>query len=154
MKDKDLSKKMSLDIDEMEEGLLEISKQFLNPSSFYYSPGQVISSEDAIVLLGRELNDSQLERARQNDPNFQNIGINPILIDSKKPEDSKIYLSTMIEQDYFKLSFNNKKTIDTVAIGFGMNPNYFYTENKKLAITKEEKVNYANNYRFRWYYMF
>ena len=132
------------DLDEMEEGLIKITKKYLDTNSFYYSPGQVITSEDALVLLGRELTDKELVDARKVDPNFENIGINPILVNAKKPEDSKVYLSTMIEQDYFRIGSGNKKEIDTIAIGFGMNQVYELPNGKRISITNAEQMEYAN----------
>lgn len=138
----------NMDLDAMEEGLQDIVGTYIDPSDYIYSPGQVITSEEAEMLVGRELTEAQYTEALKVDPEAQNIGLNPPLADGANPKDSKTYVNTIIEQDYYKVNEDGTQTIDTIAIGFGINPIYTYTVDEKeesIEIPMEELNEYANN---------
>ena len=135
----------SLDIDAMETGLMDISKNYASPSEFIYQPGQIITEEDAYALLEREYTDEQYEEILSEDDEAVNIGLNPPLESDANPEDSKIYATTIIEQNYGTLE-NDEFQLDTIAIGIGIPYVYTYGEDdalEEMEITRDEIVDYA-----------
>ncbi len=139
-----------LDLDIMEQGLMDISKDFIKPSkSILYQAGQYLSIDDTRQLLGRELTEEQVATQVEKGVEVNNVGLNPSLVDAEKPEESKIYVNTLIEQDYYTLSGDGEEQIDTIAIGFGINPQYTYTVDGKettMDIDQDELIDYAYPY--------
>lgn len=139
----------NLDLENMEVGLMNISKEFASPTEFLYQAGQVLSYEDAQMLLGRELTDEQYKKKLKSDEDYLNIGINPALNDGASEEDAKIYATSIIEQDYYTLDSDGNKVIDTIAIGFGINPHYEYQdgkETKTMDISDQELEEFGYSY--------
>ncbi len=139
----------NLDLENMEVGLMDISKQYASPTDNLYQAGQIISVEDANMLLDREQTDTQLEKKIKADEDYKNIGINPILEDKMTEEDAKVYATTIIEQDYYTLDSSGNKNINTISIGFGINPNYEYEidgETKKIDISDSELIEFGYSY--------
>ncbi len=140
----------NLDLDAMETGLMEISKEYADPDTYIYQPGTIITSDEAQSLVGREYTSEQFVDVLELDADAQNIGLNMPLEDGADPEDNKIYVNTIIEQDYFTYDENNEKVIDKVAIGFGMDPTYTYEDENgdevTVEIKDEELLEFANSY--------
>ncbi len=129
-----------LDVNEMEKGLVDIAKNFLEPENYIYSPGQVISAEEGTALVNREYSDEQLQEILLYDPNYVNVGINPILKDGDDPSDYKVYGETIIEQNYYNYNELGEKEMEIIAIGFGINPKYSYeTKDGEVVIEITEK---------------
>ncbi len=112
-----------IDYDNMEEELLNISKEYLNTNSYFYEPGQILDVEDAKVLLGRESDENPR-------------GINPPK--SKDINDSAFYINTIIEHDFYEYDEKGNKQLKAVAFGFGIDPKY--QEGKKEAEISDEKI--------------
>lgn len=140
----------TLDLDAMETGLMDISKEYANPDKYIYQPGTIVSSDEATYLVDREKTSDQFAEKVKYNPDFVNIGLNMPLAPGDKEAENKIYVNTIIEQDYFTYDENNNKVIDKVAIGFGMDPTYTYTnekgEEKTIEIKDKELVEFANSY--------
>ncbi len=137
----------NVDLENMEIGLMNISKSFADPSTYIYQAGQVITYEDAEYLLNRQLDEDQYAKALKKDDEYKNIGVNPILADDGDPAESKIYANTIIEQDYYTLDGNGNRVIDTISIAFGINPNYTYTDSdgneKVIELEEDELINFG-----------
>lgn len=139
-----------LDLDAMETGLMNISKEYADPDKYIYQPGTIISSDEATYLTGPEYTADEFAEITKSDTSAQNIGLNMPLDDGNYTEDTKQYVNTIVEQDYFTYDEDNNKQIDKVAIGFGMDPTYNYTDSKgkehTVDITDEELNEFANSY--------
>lgn len=138
----------NMSLDSMEEGLQDIVATYLDPADYVYSPGQVITAEEAQMLVGRELTEEQFNEVLKSYPEAENIGLNPVLKDGANPAESKTYVNTIIEQDYYAINADGTKTLDTIAIGFGIDPIYEYTykgEEYEVEISMDELNEYANN---------
>ncbi len=139
----------NLDVNEMEIGLIEIAKNYLKPEDYIYSPGQVISAEEGMSLVNREYNDEQFQEILLYNPNYVNVGVNPILKEGDDPGEFKIYVETIVEQNYYNYNEAGEKEMEIIAIGFGINPQYSY-ETKDgevvIEITEKELDEYAISY--------
>ena len=139
----------NLDLDSMEKGLSELSKKYVSPKDFLYQPGQAISSDEGVSLLERRYTDSQMQSVLLYKPTAQNIGLNPVLEDGADPDGAKIYVQSIIEQNYFKFDENGNKVVDTVSIGFSFDPTYTYSNNgveETILIEDTELNEYANSF--------
>lgn len=110
---------------DMEQGLMEISKNYVDTQNNIYSPGSVLTVEDANNLLNRVSKETP-------------DGLNPA--ESSNPKESPIYVNTLIEQDYFSYDENNEKKINTIAIGAGIDPSYKYDEQKDPYEISDEEI--------------
>ncbi len=139
-----------LDLDAMETGLMSISKEYADPDKYIYQPGTLISSDEATYLTGPEYSADEFAEITKNDTSAQNIGLNMPLDNGNYTDDTKQYVNTIVEQDYFTYDDDNNKQIDKVAIGFGMDPTYNYTDSKGVEhtvdISDDELVEFANSY--------
>ncbi len=140
----------TLDLDAMETGLMEIAKKYANPDKYIYQPGTIITSDEAYYLVDREYTADQFVEVLKTDTDAENIGLNMPLDDGADPAENKIYVNTIIEQDYFTYDEDENKVIDKVAIGFGMDPTYTYTNTEGEEVTDEisdeELTEFANSY--------
>ncbi len=149
-----------LDLDEMETGLMNISKDYASTKKYIYQPGTIITSDEAYLLVGREFTSGQYQKYLELNPNAENIGLNLPLESRKSGEsaadyderqkDNKIYVNTIIEQDYFTYDDAGNKKIEKVAIGFGMDPTYTYKDANGKVVTinieNKELNEFANSY--------
>ncbi len=149
-----------LDLDQMETGLMDISKKYASVDQYIYQPGTIITGDEANLLVGREMTNDQFEIHKKTNPNDQNIGLNLPLESQKSGEsnadfekrqkETKIYVNTIIEQDYFTYDEKGNKKIEKIAIGFGMDPTYTYkdAEGKEHTVEiKDQELNdFANSY--------
>jgi protein involved in sex pheromone biosynthesis len=100
-----------LDIDEMEQGLMRHSKEYFDPSKYYFEEGQYLDSETVYNWITE---------------------LNPKV---KKGSDVKVYrknpryLSHILEQNYLKRTENNTVELVGVSIGIALKSQYrFQTE--------------------------
>lgn len=126
-----------LDLDQMEMGLVNITKNYVDTGSNYYVPGQVLTEQEGNYLLQRTLTTEQLAAKEEEDYEYQNIGLNPVLKDEKNPEASKVYVSTIIEQDYGKYN-NDQFELDTISIGIGIDTTYEFKKDGKTQTVQIE----------------
>lgn len=121
-----------LNFNDMETGLMELAKKYIDVNKNIYSPGKVLTPEDVNGLLARTGAD------------FPD-GLNPKL--TSKPSESPLYINTIVEQDYFTYDENKGKKINTIAIGAGIDRTYEYDENKDPhKITDDEIINFITPY--------
>ncbi len=120
-----------IDYDLMETELLEITKEFMNPTSYFYKPGQVLNSDDVNTLLQRESDENR-------------YGLNPAVGKSKK--DNPIYVNTIVEQDFYTLDSKGEEDLKTIALGFGIDTTYNYEEDKEVEISDEQIKGFITQY--------
>ncbi len=120
-----------IDYDLMETDLLEITKEFMNPTNYFYKPGQILNTNDVNILLQRESDDNQ-------------HGLNPEVGKSKK--DNPIYVNTIVEQDFYTLDSKSKEDIKTIALGFGIDTSYNYDDDKEVEISDEQIKGFITQY--------
>lgn len=136
-----------LDIDEMEEGLRRHSKEYFEPSKYYFQAGQQLSEDTVLKWLGRKVTDKQLktqveEKIKElgnkvNDNNRERIkksvredliqGLNPTLKGNPKEKDYRNnpkYLSHILEQNYLKKNKDNKVELVGMSIGLALKSKY------------------------------
>lgn len=108
-----------VDIDEMETGLMRLSKGTYNPDTYYFQDGRYLTPKDIDGML-----------ARKGDANYPN-GLNPPLgkkgdLGERASENPKI-LSYVLEQDYLKK--DSKNTYKLGGISLAISVNSVYSEN-------------------------
>lgn len=118
-------------IDAMEAGLLKLAPNYVS-TKYYYQQGQILSGEDASLLLNHHLSDEEFNQLKQTDPNAQNIGLNPI-IKADDPNSEKNMVTTLLEQDFYTGS-GDEKEIKTVVIGVGLNLPMHLDQNTKQLV--------------------
>ncbi len=120
-----------IDYDLMETDLLEITKEFMTPTNYFYKPGQVLTTDDVNVLLERESDDNA-------------HGLNPAIGESKK--DNPIYVNTIVEQDFYTVDSKGKEDLKTISLGFGIDTTYNYEKDKEVVISDEQIKGYITQY--------
>lgn len=147
----------TLDLDAMETGLMDIAKEHADVKKYIYQPGTIISADEASALIKREYTSDQFADVVKADPTKEsigNIGLDQPLKDGEDPAEKPKYVNTIIEQDYFTYKTekdgSQTKQIDKIAIGFGMDPSYTYTDSKgvekTITIKDSELKDYADSY--------
>lgn len=104
-----------VDIDEMEMGLMRLSKDSFNPDKYYFQSGDYIDPTDIEHLLGRKSKDNP-------------DGLNPPLGKGKdlgeQAADKPKVLSYILEQDYLTQSGNNSYKLGGVSLAISVNSVY------------------------------
>lgn len=132
-----------LDIDEMEEGLRRHSKEYFDPSNYYFQAGQKLSEDTVKKWLGREVTDEQLKdlvnekiaqlKEAKMTVNKDEIiasftgGLNPPLPDNAKESDYRSnpkYLSHIMEQDFLTKNKDNKVELKGMSIALALKSEY------------------------------
>lgn len=132
-----------LDIDEMEEGLRRHSKEYFDPSTYYFQAGQKLSADTVSQWLGREVTDEQLKnkvdaKIHQLKDDKMTVnkdkiiasykgGLNPPLQDNPTEDDYRNnpwYLSHILEQNFLKKNKNKKVELAGMSIGLALNSEY------------------------------
>ncbi|WP_404451334.1 CamS family sex pheromone protein [Virgibacillus necropolis] len=144
-----------LDIDEMEEGLRRHSKEYFDPSKYYFQAGQNLSKDLLLKWLEEDLTDKQIEeivneRVEErkdldkpvNEEIIKNIkenvieeetkGLNPKLKNNPTEKDYRNnprYLSHILEQNFLKKNKDNSVELAGISIGLALKSEYrFQTE--------------------------
>ncbi len=103
-----------VDIDQIELGLMRLSKQPFSPDNYAFQEGQYLQPSDINTMLKRKNEDKQ--------------GLNPALGSGKdvraKAENSPKILSYVLEQDYLKPSGKDSYKIGGVSIAVSLNQVY------------------------------
>lgn len=121
-----------VDYDDMESGLVDLSKEFIATSNYFYKPGDILTQDDVNELLQRESNEY---------PN----GLN--LPENNDPKENPIYVNTIVEGDFYTLNEKSEQKVDTIALGFGIDTTYTYDENKDDVNIDDDKIeNFITKY--------
>lgn len=134
-----------VDIDEMEEGLRRLSKEYYDPSKYFFEEGQYLSENTAYGWLGRTLTKKELEKKvkeevaslekKQMNVNKDEIkknlqqGLNPAITDDgdkEAHEESPKYLSHILEHNFLMKNDDDKVSLQGISIGLAMKSVYRY----------------------------
>lgn len=128
-----------LDMDEFETGLMRIAQESFSTEDYLFQGGKFLDKETSQMLVKRKRTDAEqkeLEEKLKNDAaKYPNIGLNPPLTEGTpetleaRNKKSPIYLSNILEHDYYKRKGDKEVELGGVVIGLAMNSvNYFEEE--------------------------
>ncbi|MFT8318996.1 MAG: CamS family sex pheromone protein [Sporolactobacillus sp.] len=112
-----------VDVDQLETGLMNLSKSVYSPDNFVFQGGQYVSTDEIDHMLyrkGQEQNDTG---------SFKGVsGLNPPLGKGKtvvqRAESNPKYLNYVLEQDYLKKSSGGKYVLGGVSVAISLNSVY------------------------------
>ncbi|MDM5186806.1 CamS family sex pheromone protein [Bacillus sp. DX4.1] len=142
-----------LDIDEFETGLMRIAKETFSTKDYLFQGGQFLDKETVQMLVKRKRTDqeqAELDESLKKQTGAQkvpNIGLNPML-EPGPPETlearnkkSPIYLSNILEHDYYARKGDKEVELGGVVIGLAMNSVHYF--NEEHGYPREEKIDPA-----------
>ncbi|RYL93404.1 CamS family sex pheromone protein [Sporolactobacillus sp. THM7-4] len=110
-----------VDVDQMETGLMEMSKSVYKPDQYVFQSGQYLQESDINGMLYRE--GQEKNKSKGTPP-----GLNPPLGKGKtivqKAQNSPKYLNYVLEQDYLKKAGNGKYELGGVSLAVSLNSVY------------------------------
>ncbi|MBU5467961.1 CamS family sex pheromone protein [Virgibacillus sp. MSJ-26] len=134
-----------LDIDEMEEGLRRLAKDYYSPDDYYFEEGQYLSESTVYGWLGRTLTKKELEKEvkkevdkrKKNEMNYdeeqikKNLqqGLNPSISDDedkKAHKENPKYLSHILEHNFLVKNDDDTVSLNGISIGLAMKSVYRY----------------------------
>src|SRR5690625_4094046 len=134
-----------LDIDEMEEGLTRLAKDYYSPDDYYFEEGQYLSESTVYGWLGRTLTKKELEKEvkkevdkrKKNEMNYdeeqikKNLqqGLNPSISDDedkKAHKENPKYLSHILEHNFLVKNDDDTVSLNGISIGLAMKSVYRY----------------------------
>ncbi|MFZ3591178.1 CamS family sex pheromone protein [Bacillus sp. DJP31] len=118
-----------LDIDEFETGLMRMSQNTFSSDNYLYQDGQYLDNLTVSSWLKRKLSADKLEGAEGDV-----LGLNPVKV--KAPgktlkdinEESPLYLSHMLEQNYLIKDAEGKAELGGISIGLALNSVHYYKQ--------------------------
>lgn len=122
-----------LDIEEMESGLRRHSKAVYDPGEYFFQDGQYLTTDILDDWLDRKENSD----GKNGTPN----GLNPSLklgASEEQYRDNPVYLSHILEQDFFKKTEENVVDLKGISIGLAMKSQYEFQVEKWGASYYEE----------------
>ncbi|PAF36377.1 hypothetical protein CHH58_13290 [Terribacillus saccharophilus] len=125
-----------LDIDEVEEGLRNHSKDVFSPDDYYFREGQMLDSDTLYSWIGRYAKAQKDDKGKTSpDEEAKELGLNPELNEDKASEkdfrDNPKYLSHILEQDYMVEDDNGDIKLGGVSIALAMKSEYQFTTGGK-----------------------
>ncbi|MFB4168585.1 CamS family sex pheromone protein [Virgibacillus sp. JSM 102003] len=136
-----------LDIDEMEQGLRRLSKEYYDPEKYFFEEGQYLEKDMMYNWLEREMTEQQLEDTianyKESFPNApkskieemrheNTLALNPPIKNKKsvkQQKDNPKYLTHILEQNFLKKNEDNSVELVGMSIGIAMKSEYtFQTE--------------------------
>ncbi|PAE07354.1 hypothetical protein CHI12_11765 [Terribacillus saccharophilus] len=125
-----------LDIDEVEEGLRNHSKDVFSPDEYYFREGQMLDSDTLYSWIGRYAKAQENDKGEiTDDEKAKELGLNPELNEDKASEkdfrDNPKYLSHILEQDYMIEDDNGDIKLGGVSIALAMKSEYQFTTGGK-----------------------
>lgn len=125
-----------LDIDEVEEGLRNHSKDVFSPDDYYFREGQMLDSDTLYSWIGRYAKAQEDDKGKvSDDEKAKELGLNPELNEDKASEkdfrDNPKYLSHILEQDYMVEDDNGDIKLGGVSIALAMKSEYQFTTGGK-----------------------
>lgn len=137
----------SYNIETFEKGLFDISRPVFSTDDYVFREGQVFTEEMVRGFLNRSYTPEEIEAMSEEekaDNNaFSNLGLNPSTEGETDPkviaEESPLYLSHILEQNYMSKDEEGNLNFSGMTIGLAMNSEYYYqteehgeTHTKKL----------------------
>ncbi|GEB76587.1 MULTISPECIES: CamS family sex pheromone protein [Sporolactobacillus] len=141
-----------VDMDQLESGLMDLSKNVFGPSDYVFQSGQYLTDKDINGMLYRYMNEPQrLANKKINDPSKRQPvvdGLNPKLGKGKniveQSKNSPKYLNYVLEQDYMKKNSSGAYKIAGMSIALSLNSVYADSINYKDKLYPiSEKLNQA-----------
>ncbi|KUP09236.1 hypothetical protein Q75_00985 [Bacillus coahuilensis p1.1.43] len=118
----------TLNIEEFETGLMRLSQEFYSTEDYYFREGQLLDSDTISSWLGRQSSEDEEGTLKLNPeiapgPDQEE---RPDFI--KRHEDSPLYLSHIIEQNYLIKSRDDTVKLGGISIGLALNSVYYYRD--------------------------
>ncbi|MFW3517107.1 CamS family sex pheromone protein [Staphylococcus caprae] len=124
--------------EDLESGLLELSKEVFPTNKYLYQDGQYLDKKTINAYLDPKYTkkeiDKMSEKEKKSKKANENLGLNPSHNGEKNQEkiadNSPAYLSNILEQDFYGNSDSKGKNIKGMTIGLAMNSVYYYQKEK------------------------
>ncbi|QWH10202.1 CamS family sex pheromone protein [Bacillus mycoides] len=126
-----------LDIDEFETGLMRIAKESFSTKDYFFRGGKVLDAQNIQMLVKRKRTDAEQkeleDKLKKDAVKFPNIGLNPALSEGSeslevKNKKNPMYISNILEHDYYVQKGGNDNEPDGIVIGLAMNSIQYYEE--------------------------
>ncbi|QUG82246.1 CamS family sex pheromone protein [Bacillus nitratireducens] len=126
-----------LDIDEFETGLMRIAKESFSTKDYFFKGGNVLDTQTIQMLVKRKRTDAEQkeleDKLKKDAVKFPNIGLNPALGEGSESLEVKntknpMYISNILEHDYYLQNGDKSTEPDGVVVGLAMNSVHYYEE--------------------------
>ncbi|PQZ54885.1 MULTISPECIES: CamS family sex pheromone protein [Bacillus] len=126
-----------LDIDEFETGLMRIAKESFSTKDYFFKGGKVLDAQNIQMLVKRKRTDAEQkeleDKLKKDAVKFPNIGLNPALSEGSeslevKNKKNPMYISNILEHDYYVQKGENDVERGGIVIGLAMNSVQYYEE--------------------------
>ncbi|MEC1969099.1 CamS family sex pheromone protein [Bacillus cereus] len=141
-----------LDIDEFETGLMRIAKESFNTKDNFLKGGSALDTQVIQMLVKRKRTDAEQkeleDKLKKDAVKFPNIGLNPALGTGSeslevKNKKNPIYISNILEHDYYVKKGDNSEERVGMVVGLAMNSVQYFNEEHgypREAAIKDEKM--------------
>ncbi|MED1510308.1 CamS family sex pheromone protein [Bacillus proteolyticus] len=126
-----------LDIDEFETGLMRIAKESFSTKDYFFKGGDFLDTQMIQMLVKRKRTDAEQkeleDKLKKDAVKFPNIGLNPTLGEGSESLEVKntknpMYISNILEHDYYLQNGDKGTQPDGVVVGLAMNSVHYYEE--------------------------
>ncbi len=126
-----------LDIDEFETGLMRIAKESFSTKDNFLKGGKALDTQTIQMLVKRKRTDAEQkeleEKLKKDAVKFPNIGLNPALGTGSeslevKNKKNPIYISNILEHDYYVKKGDNGEERVGMVVGLAMNSVQYFNE--------------------------
>lgn len=126
-----------LDIDEFETGLMRIAKDSFSTKDYFFKGGDFLDTQTIQMLVKRKRTDAEQkeleDKLKKDAVKFPNIGLNPTLGEGSESLEVKntknpMYISNILEHDYYLQNGDKGTQPDGVVVGLAMNSVHYYEE--------------------------
>ncbi|MFA2811327.1 CamS family sex pheromone protein [Bacillus mycoides] len=126
-----------LDVDEFETGLMRIAKESFSTKDYFFKGGKFLDAQNIQMLVKRKRTDAEQkeleDKLKKDAVKFPNVGLNPALSEGSeslevKNKKSPMYISNILEHDYYLQNGNKSTEPDGVVVGLAMNSVHYYEE--------------------------
>ncbi|MFB6587146.1 CamS family sex pheromone protein [Bacillus thuringiensis] len=141
-----------LDIDEFETGLMRIAKESFNTRDNFLKGGSALDTQVIQMLVKRKRTDAEQkeleDKLKKDAVKFPNIGLNPALGTGSeslevKNKKNPIYISNILEHDYYVKKGDNGEERVGMVVGLAMNSVQYFNEEHgypREAVIPDEKM--------------
>ncbi|WP_207573295.1 CamS family sex pheromone protein, partial [Cronobacter sakazakii] len=126
-----------LDVDEFETGLMRNAKESFSTKDYFFKGGKFLDAQNIQMLVKRKRTDAEQkeleDKLKKDAVKFPNVGLNPALSEGSeslevKNKKSPMYISNILEHDYYLQNGNKSTEPDGVVVGLAMNSVHYYEE--------------------------
>ncbi|EOQ20028.1 CamS family sex pheromone protein [Bacillus cereus] len=142
-----------LDIDEFETGLMRIAKESFSTKDNFLKGGKALDTQTIQMLVKRKRTDAEQkeleDKLKKDAVKFPNIGLNPALGTGSeslevKNKKNPIYISNILEHDYYVKKGDNGEERVGMVVGLAMNSVQYFNEEhgypREAAISDEKML--------------